>query len=71
MAASRTELPPEFIRKEFPRTWYHRRWRLLTWYSRGVLNEALADQVIEFIELEERIQEALATSTYLDLLRSG
>jgi hypothetical protein len=52
------ELSPGFIRKGFPRTWYHARWRLLTWYPRGVLNEAFADQVIEFIEMEERIQEA-------------
>jgi len=55
---SMKEVPPEFIRKAFPRTSYHPRWRLLTWYPRGVLNEAFADQVIEFIELEERIQEA-------------
>jgi len=52
------EAPPEFIRKAFPRTWYHPRWHLLTWYPRGVLNEAFADQVIDFIEMEERIQEA-------------
>jgi hypothetical protein len=50
--------PPEFIRKAFPRTWYHPTWRLLTWYPRGVLNEAFADQVIAFIEMEESIQEA-------------
>jgi len=55
---SMAKLPPGFIRKGFPRTWYHPRWRLLTWYPRGVLNEAFADQVIEFIEMEERIQEA-------------
>ena len=53
-----TKLPPEFIRKAFPRTWFHPRWHLLTWYPRGVLNEAFADQVIEFIEMEESIQEA-------------
>ena len=52
------ELPPEFIRKAFPRTWFHPRWHLLTWYPRGVLNGAFADQVIEFIEMEESIQEA-------------
>lgn len=52
------EKAPEFIRKAFPRTWYHPRWRLLAWFPRGVLNEAFADQVIEFIEMEERIQEA-------------
>src|SRR5437763_8826380 len=47
---SMTKLAPGFIRKGFPRTWYHPRWRLLTWYPRGVLNEVFADQVIEFIE---------------------
>jgi hypothetical protein len=58
IVAARTEVPPGFIRKAFPRTWYHPRWRLLTWYPRGVLNEAFVDQVIEFIEMEERIQDA-------------
>jgi hypothetical protein len=52
------EKAPEFIRRAFPRTWYHPRWHLLAWFPRGVLNEAFADQVIEFIEMEERIQEA-------------
>jgi hypothetical protein len=56
--ASMTKVPPEFVRKAFPRTWYHPRWRLLTWYPRGVLNEAFADQVIAFIAMEESIQEA-------------
>jgi hypothetical protein len=58
--------PPEFIRKSFPRTWYYPRWRLLTWYPRGVLNEAFADQVIAFIEMEESIQEA-PFDRYVDL----
>lgn len=58
MTTSVKQAPPEFIRKAFPCTWYHPRWRLLTWYPRGVLNEAFTDQVIEFIEMEERIQEA-------------
>jgi hypothetical protein len=60
------EKAPEFIRKAFPRTWYHPRWRLLTWFPRGVLNEAFADQVIEFIEMEESIQEA-PFDRYVDL----
>ena len=60
------EKAPEFIRKDFPRTWYHVKWRLLTWYPRGVLNEAFADQVIKFVEMEERIQEA-PFDRYLDL----
>jgi hypothetical protein len=56
--ASMTKVPPEFVRKAFPRTWYLPRWRLLTWYPRGVLNEAFTDQVIKFIAMEESIQEA-------------
>jgi hypothetical protein len=58
LTTSASKVPPEVIRKAFPRTWYHPRWRLLTWYPRGVLNQAFADQVIAFIEMEERIQEA-------------
>ncbi len=65
-AISVTKRPPEFIRKNFPRTWYHARWRLLTWFPRGVLNEAFADQVIKFVEMEERIQET-PFDRYLDL----
>ena len=63
------EKAPEFIRNAFPRTWYHAKWHLLTWFPRGVLNEAFADQVIEFIEMEERVQEApfdIGTPTYPD-----
>ena len=41
-----TERPPEFVHKAFPR------------YPRGVLNEAFADQIVKFIEMEESIQEA-------------
>jgi hypothetical protein len=63
---SMIKAPPEPIRKSFPRTWYYPRWRLLTWYPRGVLNEAFADQVIAFIEMEESIQEA-PFDRYLDL----
>ena len=60
------EKAPELIRKAFPRTWYHPKWRLLTWYPRGVLNEPFADQVVEFIQMEERVQEA-PFDRYLDL----
>lgn len=49
--------PPEFIRKGFPRTWYYPQWRLITWFPRGVLNAAFADQILEFAQMEERIQD--------------
>jgi hypothetical protein len=60
------EKAPQFIRKAFPRTSYYPRWRLLTWFPRGVLNEAFADRVIAFIEMEESIQEA-PFDRYIDL----
>ena len=48
---------PELIRKSFPRTWYHPQYRLLTWFPRGVFNAAFANQVLEFAQLEESIQD--------------
>ena len=63
---STAERPPELIRKAFPRTRFHPKWNLLTWYPRGVLNDAFADQVIAFIEMEESIQEELF-DRYIDL----
>lgn len=48
---------PEFLRKSFPDTWYHPKFKLLGWFPGGVLDEALADQVVDFIEMEERIQD--------------
>jgi hypothetical protein len=53
-----SEKPPEFIRMAFPRTWYRPKWKLVTWHPRGVLNDAFADQIVEFVELTERIQDA-------------
>ncbi len=57
MTALKTE-QPEIIRKAFPRTWYYPKWRIVTWFPQGVLNEAFVDQVLNFIEMEEHIQEA-------------
>jgi hypothetical protein len=48
----------EAIRKAFPRTWYHPQPRLLTWFPSGLLNEAFAHQIVQFVELEERVQNA-------------
>jgi hypothetical protein len=66
LVAPVSKTPPDFVRKAFPRTWYHPRWKLLTWYPRGVLNEAFADQLIAFIEMEENNQEA-PFDRYVDL----
>jgi len=52
-----SEKPPEFVRKSFPRMWYFPDYRLLAWHPLGVLDDAFADKVIEFVETEERIQK--------------
>ncbi len=57
---------PQFIRKGFPGTWYHPKFKVLGWFPRGVLNEAFVHQVVEFIEMEERIQDA-PFDRYIDL----
>ena len=57
---------PERVLKSFPHTWYFPKWHLVTWHPRGVLDDALADQIVAFIELEERIQAA-PFDRYVDL----
>ena len=57
---------PEHVLKSFPRTWYFPKWHLVTWHPRGVFDDALADQIVAFIELEERIQAA-PFNRYVDL----
>jgi hypothetical protein len=48
----------EYILKSFPGTRYYPRFKLTTWHPRGVLDVALAEKIIAFIEWEEYIQEA-------------
>jgi hypothetical protein len=48
----------EYILKAFPGTRYYPRFKLTTWHPRGILDEALADKLIAFIESEEYIQDA-------------
>ena len=50
--------PPDVVRRAFPRTWYHAKWRLLAWFPSGIFNEAFANQIVRFIEMEERVQDA-------------
>jgi hypothetical protein len=49
---------PDFILKSFPHTHYYPIWHLVTWHPRGVFDDILADQIMDFAETEERIQEA-------------
>jgi len=60
------EEPIEFVLKDFPGTRYYPKFRLTTWHPTGILDEALAEKVIEFVEREEYIQEA-PFHRYLDL----
>ena len=57
---------PEHMVKSFPRTWYFPKWHLVTWHPRGVFDDALADQIVTFTEMEERIQTA-PFDRYVDL----
>jgi hypothetical protein len=43
----------------FPRYWYYPKFRLATWHPVGVLTDAVADQVIEFVEMQEHDQDEL------------
>ena len=43
----------------FPRYWYYPKFRLATCYPVGVLTDAVADQIIEFVEMEEHDQDEL------------
>lgn len=52
------ESHPSPALKSFPRTWFHPKWQLVTWHPAGVFDDAMADQIVEFVELEENIQEA-------------
>ena len=57
---------PERVLKSFPRTWYFPKWQLVAWHPCGILDDTLADQIVAFVELEERIQAA-AFDRYVDL----
>jgi len=50
--------PVEYILKNFPGTRYYPRFKLTTWHPRGILDEALAEKIVAFIEWEEYIQDA-------------
>jgi len=52
------EASVEYVLKNFPGTRYYPRFKLTTWHPQGVLDVALADKVIEFVEWEEYIQDA-------------
>ena len=49
---------PDFFLKSFPHTRYYPKLRLVTWHPRGVFDDILADQIVEFVEAEERDQKA-------------
>ena len=48
------EEPIEFILKDFPGTRYYPKFHLTTWHPMGILDQAVAEKVIEFIEWEKR-----------------
>jgi hypothetical protein len=61
-----SETYPDLILTSFPRTRYYADLQLITWHPRGVFDDILADQVVKFIEIEERTQDA-PFNRYTDL----
>jgi len=45
---------PAGVLLPFPNTSYHAPWRLMIWRPAHVLDDSLLDQVIDFVEFEER-----------------
>jgi hypothetical protein len=43
--------------RKFPYVRYHERWNLVTWHPQAILDDAMADRMVEFIEGEERESE--------------
>ena len=54
--------PIEYTLRSYPRfrrNWYYPKFRLATWHPVGVLTDAVADQIIEFVEMQEHDQDEL------------
>ncbi|HEY2343237.1 MAG TPA: hypothetical protein VGH90_09425 [Chthoniobacteraceae bacterium] len=45
----------ELLNKLFPYANYHAEWHLVTWHPSGLLDDAQADRVVEFLESQEKI----------------
>jgi len=48
---------PENLHEKFPHAYFHREYRLITWYPSGHLTNDRADQVIDFLEHAETIED--------------
>jgi hypothetical protein len=51
-----SDAPTAFL-ESFPDTRYFPQWRLVTWHPKGILDDALADRIVEFVEWKERAQK--------------
>jgi hypothetical protein len=54
------------VLKDFPGALYYPKHRLMTWHPIGIFDAALADEVRQFIEWEEHVQDA-KFDRYIDL----
>ena len=61
-----SEEPIEFILKDFPGTRYYPKFHLTTWHPTGILDEALTEKVIEFVERDDtyKTRPFIATSIF-------
>jgi hypothetical protein len=43
------------LRELFPHASFHAKWRLVTWFPEGVVDNEQADRMVEFLESQEKI----------------
>lgn len=49
---------PSSISLGFPHAHYHAAWELITWHPRGLLDDALVDEIVEFVQIQEQVVSA-------------
>jgi hypothetical protein len=60
-------LTPASIALQFPQTRYHPAEELITWHPVGLLDDELLDKIMEFIRIQEEIEEAPPFDRFADL----
>jgi len=49
-------LDEDLLAERFPHASYHPKWRLITWFPTGVLDNDQADRVVDFLESQEQFE---------------
>ena len=60
---------PSSIPLGFPHARYHSAWELITWHPRGVLDDKLVDEIVDFMQVQEHVVTAPPFHRFADLSR--